>query len=277
MCAPDFVSYGWTAFQDVHGPEGYKDTHKQFLATFPDLQIRVDDLIAEGNMCGVRGTLSGMHEGNFMGMAPATHKRITWTGMVLFRFNDAGLMDARWQEWDGVSVMQQLGVAPSPTPGAPEPPYPTPPLVAGKGYSSPSQNAATMRRFIEEVWNKGNLDVADEIFHPQATSPSAPMLPKGGEGVRMLAGMFRKAMPDYHMDIVQLLADGDRVLARFTQSGTQTGELMGMPPGGKKATWNEIGILRFASGQVVESWYSVDILGMMQQLGAGSQAQAKGQ
>ncbi len=264
--APDFVSYGWTAFQDVHGPEAYKDTHKQFLSTFPDLQIRVEDVIADGNLCGTFGTLSGTHEGNFMGMAPATHKRITWTGAQLFRFNDAGLIDARWQEWDGVSVMQQLGVMPSPTPVTGEQPYPVPPLVVGKRVSSPSENAAIMRRFIEEVWNKGNMAVADEIFHADATSPSAPMLPNGPAAVKMLAGMFRQAMPDYHMEILQLLADSDRVFARFSQSGTQTGELMGVPASGKKATWTEMGILRFAGGQVVESWYSVDMLGLMQQI-----------
>jgi predicted ester cyclase len=82
--------------------------------------------------------------------------------------------------------------------------------------------------------------------------------------------MFRSAMPDYHMEIIDLLADGDLVLARFIQSGTQTGELLGIPATGKKATWGEIGILRFAGGQVVESWYNVDMLGLMQQLGVGS-------
>ena len=135
-----------------------------------------------------------------------------------------------------------------------------------------------VRRFIEEVWNRGNLDVADEIFHPEASSPSAPMLPRGPEAVRMLAGMFRSAMPDYHMEILDLLADGDRVLARFTQSGTHSGgDLMGIPASGKQATWGEMGILRFAGGQVVESWYNVDMLGMLQQLGVGgSDGAAKG-
>ena len=102
------------------------------------------------------------------------------------------------------------------------------------------------------------------------------MLPKGPAAVKILTTMFRTAMPDYHMDIIDLLADGDYVLARFTQSGTQTGELMGMPATGKKATWGEMGILRFAGGQVVESWYNVDMLGMFQQLGVGGDGAAKG-
>ena len=64
--------------------------------------------------------------------------------------------------------------------------------------------------------------------------------------MKVIAGMFRNAMPDYSTRIIELLADGDYVLVYFSQTGTQTGELMGIPATGKKATWGEIGILRFA-------------------------------
>ena len=57
--------------------------------------------------------------------------------------------------------------------------------------------------------------------------------------------------------------------ARFCQGGTHDGDLMGIAPTGKKASWSEIGILRIADGKVVESWYDVDMLGMMGQLGVG--------
>jgi predicted ester cyclase len=129
------------------------------------------------------------------------------------------------------------------------------------------QNKAIMRRMIEEVWNKGNLLVADELFAPEHTSPSAPDLPPGPESVKMLAGMFRGAMPDYHMTIDLLMADEEKVVARFIQSGTHIGApLMGIQPSGRKATWTEIGVLRIKNGKVVESWYEVDMLSMMQQL-----------
>ncbi|MEW5871015.1 MAG: ester cyclase family protein [Chloroflexota bacterium] len=269
MFAPDFVSYGGAGFQDLNGAEAFRQLYIQFTGSMPNLTFRVDNLIAEGNLCGVYGTLSGTHKGNFMGFAPPTGKRITWTGTAIFRFNNQGLMDARWQEWDGLSVMQQMGVVPTPPGSNGKLPDPVPPHVTGGRYTSPAENKAIFQRFIEEVWNQGKLEVADEIFHPQATSPSAPQLPTGGEGVKVIASMFRNAMPDYHIEIIDLLADGNQVLARFKQSGTQTGELMGIPPTGKKVSWGEIGILRFAGGQVVESWYNVDLLGLMQQLGVG--------
>ena len=128
-------------------------------------------------------------------------------------------------------------------------------------------NKHIMRRMIEEVWNAGNLSMADDLFSPDHTSPSAPMLPPGSEGVKMMADMFQKAMPDYHMNIDLMVADENQVVGRFTQSGTHTGgDLMGMKASGRKATWTEIGVLRIEKGKIVESWYEVDMLSMIQQL-----------
>jgi len=135
--------------------------------------------------------------------------------------------------------------------------------------TSPAENKALMRRFVDEVWNQGHLEVADELFHPEASSPSAPALPRGAEGVKVIAGMFRSAFPDYWMTIDLLLAEGDRVAARFTQGGTHQGDLFGIAPTGKSVTFTEMGVLRVADGRVVESWYVVDMAGLMQQLGVG--------
>lgn len=133
--------------------------------------------------------------------------------------------------------------------------------------SNVEQNKQIMRRMIEEIWNQGKLEVADELFHPDHWSPSAPDLPKGSEGVKMLAGMFRAAMPDYHMVIDMVMADERKVVGRFIQSGTHTGSpLMGMEPSGRRAEWTEIGVLEIENGQIVKSWYEVDMLAMMSQL-----------
>lgn len=135
--------------------------------------------------------------------------------------------------------------------------------------SNVNQNKVIMRRMIEEIWNKGNMMVADELFTADHYSPSAPDLPKGPESVKMLATMFRSAMPDYHMSIDMILADETKVVARFTQSGTHVGAaLMGMQPSGKRAEWTEIGILEIANGKITRSWYEVDMLSMINQLTA---------
>lgn len=133
---------------------------------------------------------------------------------------------------------------------------------------STKENKALFRRFIDEFWNNKNLDVADELFAPEAVSPSAPQLPPGPEGVKTIGRMVLGAFPDFHMTIEDLVAEGDRVAARFVEQGTHNGEFMGIAPTGRQATWTEIGILRIGDGKVVESWFETDMLGLLQQLGA---------
>ena len=104
-----------------------------------------------------------------------------------------------------------------------------------------------MTRFVDEVWNEGDLDVADEIFHPAATSPSAPDLPPGGAGVRIIASMFRTAFPDFHMTIEDTIVEYPFIVVRFMETGTNGGPLMGMP-----ATGNTLASARSASSRVAE-------------------------
>ena len=133
--------------------------------------------------------------------------------------------------------------------------------------ATPEEHKALFRRFIDEVWNNGNLAVADELFAPDAFTPSAPQLPPGRAGVKVIVTLWRTAFPDFHMTIEDLIAEGDKVVARFTETGTHQGEFMGIAPTGRPMSVTEIGILRLVDGKVVESWYEVDMLGLMQQLG----------
>jgi predicted ester cyclase len=266
LVVEDFVEHEPIPGQP-QGREGLKWAYKVFLDPFPDVKFIFDDVIGDGDLVVGRGVISATHTGPFFGV-PATNKRVHWTGTRLFRMKDGRMTDG-WVAIDMLGLMQQMGVVPAP----PQPdPSTLPPAKHITGAPSTREaNRKLVERFIEEVWNKGNFDVADEIFHPEATSPSAPTLPPGGEGVRVIAGMFRSAFPDYSMEITHIVAEEDRVAARFLQGGTHQGELFGIPATGKTARWSEIGILRVADGKVVESWYDVDLLGMMQQLGVGGQ------
>jgi predicted ester cyclase len=272
MFAKNFVSYGGAGFQDLNGAEAFRQLYIQFISSMPDLNFHVEQVVAEGNYCGVRGTLSGTHKGNFMGFAPPTGKLISWTGTAIFRFDQNGLMDARWQEWDGLSVMQQMGVIPATPLNSASPAVQPPPYVPGATYTSPDQNKKMVGWLIDQVWNRGNLAAADEIYHPQATYPSNPTLAQGSQGIKNSIGQYRQAMTDFHADIKNILTDGDMVLVWLSQTGTHNASLMGVPPTGKKATWGQIIIARFAGGHIVESWSNEDILGLMQQLGVGGSA-----
>jgi predicted ester cyclase len=133
---------------------------------------------------------------------------------------------------------------------------------------STEENKAVVRRFYEEVVNQKKRAVLDEVFDPDLVDHFAPPgTPGGPEGARQTLGMFLTAFPDLHFTVEDLIAEGDKVVARVTMSGTQQGAFMGVPPTGKHVTITGIDINRFVGGKSVEHWVEMDALGMMQQLG----------
>lgn len=130
------------------------------------------------------------------------------------------------------------------------------------------RNKALARRYIEEVWNRGNLDLIDELFTPDYVNHnlSAGQAP-GLAGIKALIGGFRAASPDLRLTIDDLIAEGDKVVTRWTARGTHQGDLMGIPPTGKRLTVSAIVVDRFVDGRIVEHWAARDDLGMLQQLG----------
>jgi len=137
------------------------------------------------------------------------------------------------------------------------------------------ENKASASRFLEEVINRGNVSVVDELSGANFVDHQAPPgVPPTNEGIKTFITMFRAAFPDLHYTLEDSIAEGDRVVQRTTAHGTMKGDFMGMPASGKSATWSEIHITRYENGKAVEHWAVVDQLGMLAQLGF---AQAPGQ
>ncbi|MBV9279943.1 MAG: ester cyclase [Chloroflexi bacterium] len=132
------------------------------------------------------------------------------------------------------------------------------------------ENKALIRRLFEEVFNQGRDDVVDEIIAPNyvARFPGRPDPLRGPDGVKQNQRVFRTAFPDIHETVEEMITQGDRLAVRWTGSGTQHGPLMGIPPTGKQVTVTGISIFRIADGKVVEGWISMDLLAVLQQLGA---------
>jgi steroid delta-isomerase-like uncharacterized protein len=132
------------------------------------------------------------------------------------------------------------------------------------------QNKETVRRFYEEVWNKGNVDFALEVFaedYIRYDLRPTEALP-GPEGQRKIAADFRAAFPDLKWTVDLILAEGDLVAGRWTARGTNTGTWGSAEPTGKAAQFSGVNIFRFANGKVVEIWNHRDDLGLREQLGA---------
>jgi steroid delta-isomerase-like uncharacterized protein len=135
---------------------------------------------------------------------------------------------------------------------------------------STESNKAVARRFLEEVFGQGKLAVVDEILaldHVNRGPNALPGIPPGPEGTKMFVMVYRNAIPDIHFTIDEQIAEGDKVVTRWTGHGTHKGELAGIPATGKSATVTGIGVDRIVNGKIVESWGIFDQFGMLQQLG----------
>ena len=132
------------------------------------------------------------------------------------------------------------------------------------------ENKALAHRFHMDIFQQGNLVVVDHlispnfVWHAQGTPPEWT---QGPQGVRRAAAVVRAAYPDLDFTHEDTLAEGDRVMIRWTMRGTHNGPFMGTPPTGKSVTVTGIDVFRIAGGQIVELWQNFDQLGMLQQLG----------
>jgi steroid delta-isomerase-like uncharacterized protein len=133
---------------------------------------------------------------------------------------------------------------------------------------SPEDNKALVRRFYDEVHNKQNRAVIDDFIDPQMVDHAAPPGTPGGiEGVKQTIAMYLTTFPDHQVTVEDMIAEGDKVVARLTVHGTHQGAFLGIPPTGKHWTFTAIDIIRIAGGKIVEHWNNYDALGLMHQLG----------
>jgi steroid delta-isomerase-like uncharacterized protein len=134
---------------------------------------------------------------------------------------------------------------------------------------SAEENKAIVRRFYEEIWNKGDMAAADELIatdiidHDQ--DPETRV--RGPESVKQLVSSVRTIFPDFHFVVEDEIAEGNKVAVRWTMRGTHKAEFMGIPATGKQVTGKGMHFWRVAGGKIVETWVNRDDLGMMQQLG----------
>jgi predicted ester cyclase len=122
-------------------------------------------------------------------------------------------------------------------------------------------NKAIVRRLVGEVFNGGRLDVVDELYAPELAA-----------GARRWIAPFRSSFPDVHMQVVDLIAEGDKVVGRFRCSATHLGEWLGKAPTGRRfERVDEVWIFRLRDGRIVHAWSLEDSLSRLRQLGLTSQ------
>ena len=138
------------------------------------------------------------------------------------------------------------------------------------------QNKAIVLRYYEELFERRRLAVIDEIFasghvNHHGTDPSAADEVRGLEGLRKCAAEFFSAFPDHHTSVDDIIAEGDKVVTRWTTRGTHQGHFLGIAPTNRRVAFSGITIDRIVDEKIVETWTNYDLAGLLQQLCADSE------
>ncbi len=243
LCSADSLYHG-PYFPELRGRESRKQFYASLRLAFPDIHFNVDELIAEGDKVAVRWSLTGTHQGAWFGVA-ATGKRITGTGTTTLRMSD-GMITDEFVQSDVLGFMQQVGAAPA----------------------AAEANKAVVRRYFQEFLNQNNLTLAGELLSADLVvqAPNHPEL-RGREARRESIASLREAFPDLQFTVHELIAENDKVVARWSIAGTHRGEWLGSTPTGKKVSFGGASTYRIADGMITEELIQWDALGFMQQLG----------
>ncbi len=247
------------------------DAHTNLLnevyTAFPDLEEHWGEIVVEGNRAIGRWVASGTHKAAFQG-TPATGKSFSANGITIYHFED-GKIKEQWIYIDMMGMLQQLGVIPN----SGEEPVPKPSIPdktqvqSGEDAVTNEDNKNLARRYLLEVWGNWNYDVEKELVAEDFIDHGAPPnFPSGFEGHHMFLQMCANGFPGVKITVDELISEGDKIGCRWTLTGKQQGEFMGMPASGNEVVIKGADIYHFENGKLKEVWPVVDMLGMMNQI-----------
>lgn len=249
------------------GTPAARATFEALMESFPDLQVTVQQTVAEGDRVAVRWQASGTDAGG-SAEYPATGRSAVWTGIDIFRFACGGIAEI-WEASDALSRLRQLGLLPElgePIVALPETvERETPP--AGCPAGTIAENRAVVRRWFADAVNPRQLDLLGEIVLPAAVlhATGFPDLVGPDDLAQLFSALFA-AFSDLRFTVEEGPAEGDFVVERWSASGTNDGVFQGIAPTGRAMRWDGVNIYRLACGKIAEIWTEADTLGRLRQL-----------
>ncbi len=220
---------------EVHSLEQFKAFLRHDLTVVPDARQEIRQLLVDGGMVAVRALYSGTQTGP-MGPFPPSGRNVALPFIGILRIAD-GKIAEMWVEWDNLAALTQLGHWPPP------------------GQVKQEAAKAVVRRWFDEVINGRDLDAIPELYAADYVHHGAGGFElHGPDAVREAAAAILAASADRHAVVEDQVAEGDRVVTRFTSRGTQTGAFRGIPPSGQPWTTEGIVISRIEDDKVAEDW-----------------------
>ncbi|MEU5264622.1 ester cyclase family protein [Amycolatopsis sp. NPDC021455] len=239
---------------EKHGVEGAIAFISSIFAAFSEFHTTIEEQLAEADIVVGRWSQNFVNTGPYLGF-PASGKQIHIGGITITRVRDNRILE-EWEARDALSLLNQMGI-PSPfgaLEGDTEP-----------GTTDPKELA---RRFFYEVWDSGDLAVADTIFAPDFANNSTVAGQRPGvAGVKQLVRAFRTGFPDCSVSVDLQTGEGDRVATRYTFRGTHRGTFRGLKATGKPVEVSGISIHSVADGKITGHWGFFDDASLLFQLG----------
>lgn len=259
VIAPNFVAHGETMGLDPNSTDRRAAMKKGILwakGIFPDLVVTIEESIASGDRVVCRLNWVGTQKDPFMGVQPSGQP-ITWTAIAINRIEN-GQIAERWFNSDELGMMQQMGLIPKM--GPPE----------AKPVDEQTKAAKDLaQRYIDAVNAKDEAELravfAEDFVDHNAVQLSG--LSAGVEGLLQAHKMLDAAFPDLHFELHDSVVEGDQIAIRISGSGTQRGELFGIPATNNHIVWTAHRILTLRDGQFSEGSNELDQVGIMTQLG----------
>jgi steroid delta-isomerase-like uncharacterized protein len=270
LIAADAVDHNAVPGQ-APGLAGVKQQLMGFAAAFPG-SVTIDDLVAQGDLVSDRIHLDGVNSGSFFGI-PATGKTVRIDAVEIWRVKDGKIVEG-WHVENIFGLLVQLGVMPAiggsgtPAAGATESTMPAAAMATPISGSDPDANAAIVRRYFESGPALDRAQLAQIIAPDYLLHFFGFPNVHGIEGFLAIGTPFKAAFPDFACTTDVLVAEGDRVAAHWSCTGTQQGSFVGMPASGKSIVFSGISIVRLVDGKVAEDWTAADLFGLLLQLGA---------
>lgn len=251
-------------------PPGFDGFTQQFTglhAAFPDIEATVVDTIAEGNRVAVRVFITGTQKGTFYGIPPSGNP-VAFEMMDIYRLAGGKIAEV-WEVGDLLTLMVEIGAIPSP--GAPPHVLPS---TAPKGTADLVANKAVAQRYYD-FFSTGNLDTLSQVVDANVVDHEpGPDQASGIQGLKQSLTSFRASFANLHLTLVDVIAEGDKVVVRSSATGTHAGTFLGVSASGLPVTIDAVDINRIANGKIVETWHVEDVVSVLAQIGAGPIANA---
>jgi steroid delta-isomerase-like uncharacterized protein len=237
-----------------YGPDGFKNLVTMLHGAFPDVHLKVEHLLVDGDTVVGHWTGSGTHTGGPLhtvkGDIPASGKGFVIDGVSWLKIVDGKIVESLANE-DTLSLLKQIGVIPVPN-----------------GASAIEANKDVARRYFNDILNNGKLDIIPEIIAPEFVLhfPLFPRPIRGQEAFKQFVTTLRTAFPDVHYEIDREASDQDKAAIRWKLSATHQGDFLDIPARGTPVTLQGVSIFRLNNGQIIEEWVNENDLGLIEQI-----------